>query len=1517
MTKMKNGLFHSIVTGLNPLGDFMEKQNLLEIALKHKGQYERRANEAARLVGQRFWAFRHLQDKGRSTPRLQAAFQDWKQSFLHYMGYTAAKGFEPHMQDVLEGAALPVWLSKNHGVAILDLCSHEVSEFDLDTPFDLASLPGVECKTRVLRRVTLPEVADALLRAGGGFTHALVLTSTHFLWFSADVVTLGSCLQVSLEDILLPDEELRLAFTDFVLGEDAFRTVSEATDEPGMGEGHVSEVSEDEATDEDENNDDDDNTEAGGFAISGPVVTTRAQRFLQEDLESKRRITEELHKQVTTALEILVNHRLSQEALPRNGKVASDLSQAIFKDGLFFVYRILFILFAESKGILRLTMKEYASFYSLESTLDWCDAYPRNVRLGRADPKGHSIWNSLTAIFTLLRRGVDLKGEGRIPAFNGQLFSPDQCELFDQGPALCDAVLVQVLGHLTTRNVDGSRERVHFGNLEIGQLGVVYEALLAQRPKYLAEDHAWVEAHGGGLGLVPKSWIKAFGGTLEYAVVDAPSLSEDDRRQCKGALSTFKKFDDMIDRARPARNPKKGTFVICPSGGAKRQTASFYTPQKLADYLTHRTLKPLVDAARTPEDVLAITVLEPSVGCGAFLVSSMKYLARAFLDRVARDARPHVRVAGVTFSKSDKGAFSESVVYEAKRLVLENCLYGVDTNPLSLELCRVILYLESLSSQRPLPFLHHKLKQGNALVGADLRGRFAQTFGEGKQAATLNWAFLPSLAVFKTQREFLKEKNNDPSIYGAYADAAALHGQKVPSAESALAALEKAEGAMKAARKDLFSGKRGEETPNADFARWCEKQQYAVTKLLGEVIKLEDRFTELQQEAGGVDRQNDLFKDFSSMLPESDPLLIEAEGVPVSDELQHMRKEALEREFGAKVYSTLVHGARATQRLRAFAHFACALQTWPLDLMSKFPSFSDYRATAELLLNADLKKPLSAGALSKSQFASLRAALDVAKRMSFFHADLEFASIMEKGFGAILGNPPWKVLQVKDKDAFPSFDPGFLGAKPSQKRKRLNALAELDPSAAHAWWAENHKARSAAQFWQNNSASQTSMLGYQCAEGKIDLCSLFLLRAEGLLREKGSIGYIVSHSATFITKNTKPLRERFFKQWNLREATVFENRAKIFDIATYITFSTLVGSPDRTRKEAAPQFIQGVTALGDLDSCGASFDGAKSLQPLHHKIEIGKSLIERIFSPEVFAIPLIKDPREIKIAEEILRPRPGLVKLGDVLEHVSQGINGTNGPKSGLSIYREDLAKKGYKVPTFEEMFDPNSPLVPLYKGSFFNHFDPYYLGFGHDQHYGDLDAKKRAWAEQIEQFGVRKKLYENEKTKRFIESEKIAWRGIAGSMGQRMLITSLIPSNSISDGNVVMAMPKEKFEVSTILAHLSCLVSDFFCRFQATSKVTSGIVLNLYASFESSPHIVNSQILVCDPGTALSLEKRIAFEGEMILHFCQSANSLTPEDLVSVFTNRFAALNRAEPNFFPELLAYLQARWAERRQAA
>jgi hypothetical protein len=137
----------------------------------------------------------------------------------------------------------------------------------------------------------------------------------------------------------------------------------------------------------------------------------------------------------------------------------------------------------------------------------------------------------------------------------------------------------------------------------------------------------------------------------------------------------------------------------------RKATGSFYTPQAVSDFVVRRTLAPLVEG-RPAEAILRLRVLDPSMGSGAFLVAACRYLAR------------HAEQALIS-----EGAWSESDVTEQdraglRRTVAERCLYGVDLNPMAVQLTRLSLWLTTLAADRPLTFLDHHLAVGNSLVGA-------------------------------------------------------------------------------------------------------------------------------------------------------------------------------------------------------------------------------------------------------------------------------------------------------------------------------------------------------------------------------------------------------------------------------------------------------------------------------------------------------------------------------------------------------------------------------------------------------------------------------------------------------------------------------------------------------------------------------------------------------------------------------------------------------------------------------
>jgi hypothetical protein len=137
----------------------------------------------------------------------------------------------------------------------------------------------------------------------------------------------------------------------------------------------------------------------------------------------------------------------------------------------------------------------------------------------------------------------------------------------------------------------------------------------------------------------------------------------------------------------------------------RKSTGSFYTPRSVTDFLVRRALYPLVKG-KTADEMLALRILDPAMGSGAFLVAACRYLGDAVAHALADEGRP----------ASDDSRDRASV----RRLVAQRCLFGVDLNPMAVQLARLSLWLATLSSDRPLTFLDHHLAVGDSLIGASL-----------------------------------------------------------------------------------------------------------------------------------------------------------------------------------------------------------------------------------------------------------------------------------------------------------------------------------------------------------------------------------------------------------------------------------------------------------------------------------------------------------------------------------------------------------------------------------------------------------------------------------------------------------------------------------------------------------------------------------------------------------------------------------------------------------------------------
>ena len=294
-----------------------------------------------------------------------------------------------------------------------------------------------------------------------------------------------------------------------------------------------------------------------------------------------------------------------------------------FQESLVVVYRILFLLFAEARGLVPRWHPVFRDSYTIESLRGPVEMLPR--------PRG--LWETMQAIARLAHRGCRA-GSLRVPPFNGSLFSPAQAPFADTLP-LDDGAVRQALLALTTRGASAGREQIAYADLGVEQLGGIYERLL---------DFAPAPAVERGI----------------------PRLIHAERRKATG---------------------------------------SFYTPRSLTEYLVRRTLAPLVENA-SPEQILSLRVLDPAMGSGAFLVAACRYLARAYEVSLVREG---------VLSSAD---IDEREQAEFRRIIAQRCLFGVDINPMAVQLGRLSIWLATLSADKPLTFLDHRLRIGNSLIGA-------------------------------------------------------------------------------------------------------------------------------------------------------------------------------------------------------------------------------------------------------------------------------------------------------------------------------------------------------------------------------------------------------------------------------------------------------------------------------------------------------------------------------------------------------------------------------------------------------------------------------------------------------------------------------------------------------------------------------------------------------------------------------------------------------------------------------
>lgn len=485
----------------------------------------------------------------------------------------------------------------------------------------------------------------------------------------------------------------------------------------------------------------------------------RLPYLLDESLKHLEEVTDTLGKQVMTAVEVLMEG-FDRADLDSGRTLLAGVSPAtLYESALTVMMRLVFLLCAEERGLMLLGEKTYDDVYAV-STLrkkleEESDKFGPQVLERRYD-----AWARLLGVFRFVYHGVSHQGL-RFPAMGGSLFDPEKYPFLEGNPPplpIDNRTVLLILESLQVLKHKDGAIPLSFRSLDVEQIGYIYEGLLEftgtraeelllglkgdknhQNPEIsLAEleslrmdsEEKLIKYVADKTGRTAIAKEYSTEPNLEYL----PYLS----KICRGDKSLEERILPFLNWLRTSEWGEpvvyhKGSFYVT-EGRDRRSSGTHYTPKTLTEMIVKEALEPVVydgpakGASRaewklkSPNELLNLKVCDPAMGSGAFLVQACRYLGDRLVDawEIAEKAGKAIDRYGVVTESPPKDPMSKVMddrLCIARQLVAEKCLYGVDINPLAVELAKLSIWLVTISKDRPFGFLDHNLKSGDSLLG--------------------------------------------------------------------------------------------------------------------------------------------------------------------------------------------------------------------------------------------------------------------------------------------------------------------------------------------------------------------------------------------------------------------------------------------------------------------------------------------------------------------------------------------------------------------------------------------------------------------------------------------------------------------------------------------------------------------------------------------------------------------------------------------------------------------------------
>ena len=742
-----------------------------------------------------------------------------------------------------------------------------------------------------------------------------------------------------------------------------------------------------------------------------------------------------------------------------------------------YMYRVLFMLFIEAReelGFAPMKSDVYQKGYSLEGVRDVCE----NVREMSAEAEdGYYIDETISALFDMIYTGYPEDPEAykealkiqsphdmfTIEPLKAHIFDPQYTKLINEA-RLRNVTMLKIVDLMSISRPSNAKERrgrISYSALGINQMGAVYEALLSYRGFIAEEDLYEVKRAGDKFNELDVGYFVPERELDKYTEEERVRYEDYERR---GKLRMY----------------EKGTFIYRLAGREREKSASYYTPEVLTKCLVKYALKELLKDKKA-DDILNMTVCEPAMGSAAFLNEAISQLAEAYLDKKQEELGEQI-----AFDKRT------AELQRVKMYIADRNVYGVDLNPIAVELAEVSLWLNTIYKGAHVPWFGTQLACGNSLIGARrqvynaLKLRRGTWYNEEPEKVPEEWE---TARHGETHKVYKRKRAGGSYIYHF------LIGDPGMANYTDKVIKELEPDNIKLMKQRV-----------KDF---CEKYTDDDIEVLNKLSELVDDLwmrTILARQKVEIKTEDSL------------SVFGHDEG-EYKEHLTIREKDAIYQ----NIYKSIGgDNASPYARLKAAMDYWCALWFWPIDKADLFPSRQEFFMELSLILeggiNATIKKNTNVGQMEllmdeKGQFAGfgvqgselanevqaqidglgvvnleqiralyprLQIADDIAKQQRFMHWELEFADLFYErgGFDLVIGNPPWIKINWNEKAVLSDKNPVFSVKNYSATQVQKERDIELDNTEIKVLYISEYTSVSGTQNYLS------AVVNYNCLKGQ-------------------------------------------------------------------------------------------------------------------------------------------------------------------------------------------------------------------------------------------------------------------------------------------------------------------------------------------------------------------------------------------------------------------------------------------------